>query len=862
MSTNDLGAQIWSDSTFRVRRTVDLLCREFEEHWRDGRKLSIEEFLKKSDTSLQDDLLPELVAAEWELRLVANESPERDDYAARFPQLGALLTKLESTDYFEPEISHPLALSQTMPEPGEEFTGYRILKELGRGAMGSVFLAEVPVIGHRVALKVLRPDLQESLPAVARFEREAKLLSKLDHPGLVPLYSYGESNGLRYLVMKAINGVSLATAIAGKDGIESEDSVVGTIRSLGAVGRSELLMSIACQLVDALKAVHAAEVLHRDIKPSNILLTDTGQVFLTDFSLAKVESPGFDITRSDEFVGTLRYCAPESLDGVYSKQGDIYSLGLVLFELFSLATPFESSSRRELLTRKMSGVVPELANHSSSIPEPMLVVLRRMMQYDPAARYQSADEVVEALGFCRQHTSQPGSIRHRTTMLAVASILLLVVVASIWSIISARRDAASDASVSRTNPASADDKPVLISTGSVAATDVGATNVVAMTESSPRMYAQGHEAARSTASAADEWLIPGRYFELPNNIPASHISISNDGTHLVVVSAKVRVFMGTINAERLPIFAEPLQSRIAAIDQSENGDFVVLVHQDFGRPLSRTEASGASDPEYFVETFDQQRQTWNRIPGPLFRFAGGMPYFIPGPSHHNRCELLVPEASTPVIYDPPVGGYLAVNWPRASSTAISCFFFYGAAAIQDGRVVLFPLFHENRERGADTSQIVATPITDCRTLQHSLDGQFVVAVGQREACIVSTKEAKLLATLDVSNFQKPKLSFSNDSRWLVFSDADHVQCFDLAAMEWHGEPLCFDDKLLLVTPLLDSVLTVEESGRVQETSLIPAVSKVIHEFESAGLTAATFSLLARRLVIATKDGSVRILHMP
>jgi serine/threonine-protein kinase len=403
-----------------------LLCRDFEEQWQAGLKPDINSFLQSVDPELHKDLLPELVAAEWELKTLAGESPVKSDYAHRFPQLTSLLTELEATDFRTHETS-VLSEVRSLPQGGEEFCGYHILRELGRGAMGTVFLAEVPVIGHQVALKILESNLRESHVAVTRFEREARLLSTLDHPGLVPLYSYGESQGLRYLVMKAINGVSLSSAISGAPSdAEPAEDIVRTIQASDNSARHDLLISIARQLVEALQAVHAADVLHRDIKPSNILLTNSGQVFLTDFSLAKVESTGFDITRSDEFVGTLRYCAPESLDGVYSPQGDIYSLGLVLFELFSLTTPFQAKTRRELLNKKLSGAVPEMENHAGSIPKSMLQILQRMTAYDSASRYKSAGEVLQALELNPDSIAVRNNSGGRRFVLAAGLILMIV----------------------------------------------------------------------------------------------------------------------------------------------------------------------------------------------------------------------------------------------------------------------------------------------------------------------------------------------------------------------------------------------------------------------------------------------------
>lgn len=216
MTASDLNAPAWSDPRLRKRHMIDLLCRDYEELWQAGHQPDIRNFLQKVNADLHQDLLPELVAAEWELRTLAGQRPTPDEYISRYPQLANLLLELDATD-FQTQESTSLSVTITWPQPGEEFCGYKIIRELGRGAMGTVFLAEVPVIGHQVALKILEISLRESHVAVSRFEREAKLLSKLDHPAIVPLYSYGESQGLRYLVMKAINGVSLAAVISGTE---------------------------------------------------------------------------------------------------------------------------------------------------------------------------------------------------------------------------------------------------------------------------------------------------------------------------------------------------------------------------------------------------------------------------------------------------------------------------------------------------------------------------------------------------------------------------------------------------------------------------------------------------------------------
>ncbi len=795
---------------------------------------------------MHHDLLPELVAAEWELKTLAGETPIKADYAHQFPQLTNLLTELETTD-FHTHASSVQSEVRSLPQGGEEFCGYQILRELGRGAMGTVFLAEVPVIGHQVALKILESNLRESHVAVTRFEREAKLLSRLDHPGLVPLYSYGESQGLRYLVMKAINGVSLSSAISGAiSGEESAEDIVRTIQTPDDRARHDLLLSIARQLVEALQAVHAADVLHRDIKPSNILLTNSGQVFLTDFSLAKVESTGFDITRSDEFVGTLRYCAPESLDGVYSPQGDIYSLGLVLFELFSLTTPFQAKTRRELLNKKLSGVVPEMGSHAGAIPKSLMQIMQRMTAYDSTRRYQSAGEVLKALELYRDPQAAHRILGGRRLILIPGLILIMLVAGLLL-----KETPEGVHAISEKAPQTSTEAGIVEKTAPVATPEQPST-----------LFTVG-SVLMQTETDGDAWLISERQFELPRKTSVSLVSLSDDGTHVIFVMMGASLFMGPIDAERLPMINRPYQSEIVVADQSVNGDLVILVNQDFGRPTVTDQfAEKAPDPAYFVEVFNKRREKWMRISGSLFQFAHGMPHLISGLHSHHKREILIPEPDSPIIFHPQTSGYQSVQWPDGARAAIGCYAQNGIAAMKDGNVVLFPLGYRDLEGTHDPLRTLATPITDCQSVQTSPDGRVAIIVGKTKACIVSIKEASLLTTFEVSHFENPRLTFSKDSRWLTFADLHQAQTYDLTIQKWHGEPLRFDNELLLAIPTTETLLTVEKSGRVQQIPISQVTSQPAREFQSVPLSSAAFSSQPRRLALATNDGRVMFFRVP
>jgi serine/threonine protein kinase len=841
MSRSNADAPIWSDPSLPQRRTIDLLCRDFEEQWQSGQKPDINSFLQSVDQGLHHDLLPELVAAEWELKTLAGEPPVKADYAERFPQLSSLLTELEATDFLTHESSVQSDV-RSLPQGGEEFCGYHILRELGRGAMGTVFLAEVPVIGHQVALKILESNLRESHIAVTRFEREAKLLSKLDHPGLVPLYSYGESQGLRYLVMKAINGVSLSSAISSTEPLED---IVRKIRTPEHSDRFHLLLSISRQLVEALQAVHAADVLHRDIKPSNILLTNSGQVFLTDFSLAKVESTGFDITRSDEFVGTLRYCAPESLDGVYSQQGDIYSLGLVLFELFSLTSPFQAKTRRELLNKKLSGSVPEMASHAESIPCSMLPILQRMTAYDSPNRYQSAAEVLEALELPRDPEVAHKAPRRRL-MLNTGLILMMLVAGLFLKKYSEDIDTTSEKALQSSEEAE----------------HAVNNTLVAVPKQPITSFAVGSDSNENEADG-DAWLIPERQFALPRKAPVSLVSLSDDGTHVIFVMMGASLFMGPFDAERLPMINRPYQSEIVVVDQSVSGDIVILVNQDFGRPTVTNQfANKASDPAYFVEVFNQRREKWMRISGSLFQFAHGMPHLISGLNSDHKREILIPEPDSPAIFHPETSGYKSARWPGGVRMAIGCYGQNGIAVMKDGRVVVFSLGYRDLKGTHDPERILTTPVADCQTVQTSPDGRFAIITGKTQACVISIEEADLLATFTVSQFTNPRLSFSEDGQWLTFADLHQAQTFDLTIQKWHGEALRFETELLVAKPVSGALLTVEKSGRVRQIPLPKKTSQPVREFQSVPLSSATFSAQPRRLALATEDGQVMFFRVP
>ncbi len=202
---------------------------------------------------------------------------------------------------------------------GEKIAQYKILTTLGTGGMGVVYLAEDSRLGRRVALKVLPPEFAGNSDRIARFEREARAVAALSHPGIAVLYEIGESGKIHYLAMEYVEGSGLQ-------------------EQLNETLSTESIVDYGVQIADALDHAHSRGILHRDIKPANIRVTPQGKVKLLDFGLAKLFD-GEDHTRSaltapGTWMGTLQYCAPEVLRGGEADiRSDLYSLGIVLYQM-------------------------------------------------------------------------------------------------------------------------------------------------------------------------------------------------------------------------------------------------------------------------------------------------------------------------------------------------------------------------------------------------------------------------------------------------------------------------------------------------------------------------------------------------
>ena len=261
---------------------------------------------------------------------------------------------------------------------------YRILGELGRGAMGTVYRAHDPLIEREVAVKTLHPDLPPEVLAEVRgrFLREAKSAGRLNHPNIVTIFDVGEHDGIAYIAMELLEGRSLQQILS-----ESPRLAFDTIADLVA------------QVADALDRAQQLGIVHRDVKPANIVVSASGHAKLTDFGVAYV--PASTMTQTGTMIGSPRYMSPEQVLGLpIDPRSDIFSLGVVLYEMLAGRAPFvrlEDSTIFPLINRIASEPHPPVTQVDPSIPAAFEVILSKALAKKPEDRYQRAGEMANDL---------------------------------------------------------------------------------------------------------------------------------------------------------------------------------------------------------------------------------------------------------------------------------------------------------------------------------------------------------------------------------------------------------------------------------------------------------------------------------
>ena len=260
---------------------------------------------------------------------------------------------------------------------GRQFGPYRIVGALGEGGMAAVYKAYQPSMDRHVALKVLPRHFASDSEFVARFQREAKILAKLQHPHILPVHDFGEADGYTYIVMPFVPTGTLAGILKG--------------RPL-PLSRIE---SIVTQVGTALNYAHARGLIHRDVKPSNILIDESGNCLLTDFGLARILEGAATLTATGAIMGTPAYMSPEQgLGEKLNPRTDIYSLGVVLYEMTTGRVPFAAETPMAIVVKHINDPLPMPRNLNQSLPEAVELVILKCLAKSPGDRYASADELV------------------------------------------------------------------------------------------------------------------------------------------------------------------------------------------------------------------------------------------------------------------------------------------------------------------------------------------------------------------------------------------------------------------------------------------------------------------------------------
>ena len=272
---------------------------------------------------------------------------------------------------------------------GNNISKYEILEVLGTGGMGEVYKARDQSLGRDVALKILPPDLAKDPKRLARFKEEAKAVAALDHPNIVTIYSVDEADGLHFLTMELVRGSTLSRVI--------ESSGLSLERFL------ELAMPIA----QAVSAAHERGILHRDLKPANIMVSETGEIKILDFGLAKPIGAMAETSDSEystetmdggRIVGTVPYMSPEHLQGQTADQrSDIFSLGVVFFEMLTGRRPFKGTTAAEIVSGILRDAPPPIEESRGDYPHHLSRVMRRCLRKDPQRRWQTARDLCNEL---------------------------------------------------------------------------------------------------------------------------------------------------------------------------------------------------------------------------------------------------------------------------------------------------------------------------------------------------------------------------------------------------------------------------------------------------------------------------------
>jgi serine/threonine-protein kinase len=392
-----------------LEERIDQQCDRFEKAWQAGERPRIEDYLQAAPEADRAALFRDLLALELELRANGGETLSPRDYQARFPEQGNLIQAYFVSPALTPDAAEETSGPQPAAEPGgrpvastkpetteprleggdslpAQIGRYQVLGRLGGGTYGEVYLAQDDLMKRRVAIKVPSPELLATHQAKEQFLREAQSVAGLDHDAIVRVHDFGqEADGPCYIVYQYVEGCTLA------ERIKPESAAANPLAPQDA-------MAIVMRVAEALHHAHLQGLVHRDVKPANILLDREGQAKLADFGLAVREEnlPGERGRRA----GTLPYMAPEQIrreSHLIDGRADIYSLGVVLYELLAGQRPFRARSEEALEEQILHREARPLRQIKDSIPRPLETICLKALSKDVRERYRTARDMADEL---------------------------------------------------------------------------------------------------------------------------------------------------------------------------------------------------------------------------------------------------------------------------------------------------------------------------------------------------------------------------------------------------------------------------------------------------------------------------------
>ena len=260
---------------------------------------------------------------------------------------------------------------------------YKIIKSIGEGGMANVYLAWDTILEREVAVKILRGDLADDEKFIRRFQREANSASLLRHPNIVEMYDVGEDNGKYFIVMEYINGKTLKSLIKKRGSLNLTESI-----------------DIMMQLTSGIACAHDSYIIHRDIKPQNVMILEDGRVKITDFGIAMALNNN-ELTQTNSVMGSVHYLPPEQANGNGSTiKSDIYSLGILMFELLTGKVPFKGENAVEIAIKHMRDQIPSVCSINDTIPQSVENIILKACAKNPKNRYNSVAEMYEDLKTC------------------------------------------------------------------------------------------------------------------------------------------------------------------------------------------------------------------------------------------------------------------------------------------------------------------------------------------------------------------------------------------------------------------------------------------------------------------------------